>query len=501
MSDPTFENSQDLNSGACEALPNSPQLAMTRVDATHSHINRARGALKQAISRYSRQLRLPQSQEQTLELQSDLKVDVDRLSATLDKLNHGVIRVAVFGLVSRGKSAVINSLVGQNVLQTGPLHGVTRWPRSVYWTMDSDSKPSATVELIDTPGLDEVGGEVRASMAREVSHQADLILFVIAGDITRSEYQAIAELQAAHKPIILVFNKVDLYPNSDRQAIHQKLETLFKQGFDQIKPVLSADDIVMIAAAPAPLQVRMEWPDGRVTYDWESPAANVEELRQKLTQLFRQDGKSLLALNALRQARDIEVAIARKTLHLYADDADDLIWKFARWKAIAIAANPIAILDLFGGAVTDLIMIRALARLYGLPMTGYEANKLWNAIIWSSGSLLLGEIGSGLLLGFGKSAAAVAIAFDSVSGFAAYSTTAIAQASLAGYGTYRIGKAAQTYLAQGCTWGPQGANTIIQDIFNQIESNSIIHKLQNNLQPDYSSPTHSSKDKTDSFDN
>lgn len=127
-------------------------------------------------------------------------------------------------------------------------------------------------------------------------------------------------------------------------------------------------------------------------------------------------------------------------------------------------------------------MIRALARLYNLPMTGYEANKLWNAIIWSSGSLLLGEIGSGLLLGFGKSAAALATAFDSVSGFAAYSTTAIAQASLAGYGTYRVGKAAQIYLAQGCTWGPQGANTVIQDIFNNIEHDTILSNLQDDLQ-------------------
>lgn len=449
---------------------------------TDSYINRARATLKQAISRYSRQLRLAQGQAQTLELQSALKADVDRLSVTLDKLNHGVIRIAVFGLVSRGKSAVINALVGQRILQTGPLHGVTRWPRSVYWTMNSDSKQPITAELIDTPGLDEVGGEVRASMAQDVAHQADLILFVVAGDITRSEYQALTELQSVHKPIILVFNKIDLYPNADRNTIYQKLKTLFNQGLENAKPPLSLNDIVMVAAAPSPLQIRVEWPDGRITYDWESPPANVDELRQKLTQIVSKDGKALLALNALRQARDIEVAIARKTLHLYSNDADDLIWKFARWKAIAIAANPVAVLDLLGGAVTDLVMIRALARLYNLPMTGYEANKLWNAIIWSSGSLLLGEIGSGLLLGFGKSAAALATAFDSVSGFAAYSTTAIAQASLAGYGTYRVGKAAQTYLAQGCTWGPQGANTVIQDIFNNIEHDTILSKLQDDLQ-------------------
>jgi len=56
--------------------------------------------------------------------------------------------------------------------------------------------------------------------------------------------------------------------------------------------------------------------------------------------------------------------------------------------------------------VADLALIR-LARLYGLPMTGYEAAKILKTILFSSG-LLLGELGSSLLLGLGKSTAAIA---------------------------------------------------------------------------------------------
>ena len=98
-----------------------------------------------------------------------------------------MIRVAAFGLVSRGKSSVVNALVGQKVLTTGPLHGVTRWPRSVRWT---PATGKIQIELIDTPGLDEIEGEARANMAREVAKSADLILFIVAGDITRTEYEA-----------------------------------------------------------------------------------------------------------------------------------------------------------------------------------------------------------------------------------------------------------------------------------------------------------------------
>ncbi|MBF2076626.1 MAG: DUF697 domain-containing protein [Synechococcales cyanobacterium C42_A2020_086] len=457
--------------------------ALTQTTLQDAHFNRARTSLKQAISRYSQQIRLRNRKRSaaTTELQAALKTDLDRLSTTLEKLNHGLIRIAVFGLVSRGKSTVINALLGQKILQTGPLHGVTQYPRSVYWPAAGGQ---VQIELIDTPGLDEVGGELRATMAREVAEQADLILFVIAGDITRTEYRALVQLQAAHKPLLLVFNKIDLYPDQDRQTIYCKLRNLLEQDgrWSSDRPFLTPDEIVLVAAEPAPIEVRVEWPDGRVTSEWESPPPQIEELKQMLLEILNREGKSLLALNALRQARDAEATLAHKTIKLHRSEAEDLIWQFAKWKAIAVAANPVAVLDLLGGAAADLVLIRNLARLYGLPMTNHEAGKLLRAILWSSGSLLLGELGSNLLLGVGKSAAAIGAAFDSASGLMAYSSTAVAQASLAGYGSYRVGKAAQVYLEQGCTWGPQGINTVIQDILDQLDADTLIARLQRELE-------------------
>jgi uncharacterized protein (DUF697 family) len=241
------------------------------------------------------------------------------------------------------------------------------------------------------------------------------------------------------------------------------------------------EDVVRVSAEPAPVQVRVEWPDGSVTHEWESPPPQVEELRALLVDIIQKEGKSLLALNALRQARETEQGIARKALKLNQEQAEELIWKFAKWKAIAVGVNPIAILDLAGGAVTDLVMIRNLAKLYGLPMTSFEAGKLLQAILWSSGSLLLGEVGSGLLLGAGKSASAVGAMFDSVGGLMAYGSAAVAQGAIAGYGSYRVGKAAQAYLERGCTWGPDGPNTVIQDILSQVDEDTVMYRLQREL--------------------
>lgn len=245
-----------------------------------THLNRARASIRQALSWYSH-LRKPRQLTSNPELPAAVKPELEVLTSTLSKLDHGVIRIAAFGLVSRGKSAVLNALLGQKLLQTGPLNGVTQWPRSVRWTPSNSGK--VQVELIDTPGLDEIEGQARAQMAKDVARQADLILFVVAGDITRTEYQALCELRQTQKPLILVFNKVDLYPDTDRQAIYQNLQQLGAGGpaDRRLQQLLSSDEIVMVTAEPAPMEVRVEWPDGEVTHEWETPPPQVDELKQK----------------------------------------------------------------------------------------------------------------------------------------------------------------------------------------------------------------------------
>ncbi len=445
-----------------------------------THLNRTRASLRQALSWYSN-FRRHQNHLPDVELQAALRNELEVLKSSLNKLDQGVIRIAAFGLVSRGKSAVVNALLGQKILQTGPLNGVTQWPRSVRWTPSSDSK--VQVELIDTPGLDEIQGEVRAEMAREVASQADFILFVVAGDITRTEYQALCELRQSQKPLILVFNKIDLYPDQDREAIYQQLQKLGTGSPKdrRLQKMLSTQEIVMVAAEPAPLQVRVEWPNGEVTYEWETPPPQVDELKQKILTILNREGRSLLALNALFQARNAEASIAQKTLALRKAEAEDLIWRYTKYKALAVALNPIGVVDVLGGAIADLALIRSLSRLYGLPMTGYEAGKLWKKILVSSGGLLLGELGSSMVLGLGKSASAIATTIDSPTALTAYAGAAIAQAGIAGYGTYAVGQAAQVYLEQGCTWGPLGPSTVIQDILNQVEPDTILYRLRQEL--------------------
>ena len=460
------------------------------------YLQRARVSLRQALNRYTAYFRAAKNRPVESATQAQMKVDMDQLAIALNKLENRIARVAVFGLVSRGKSAVLNALFGKKVLPTGPLNGVTQAPQAIVWspspkdlasTAHSHALDNIQIELIDTPGLDEIDGQMRAEMAQAIARQADLILFVVSGDITRTEYEALCDLRQAQKPILLVFNKVDLYPDQSRQAIYHSLQqfaakSAAKSGkTEPLQRLLSANEIVLVAAEPAPLQVRVEQPDGRMTYEWESPPMQIAALKQKILTILGKEGRSLMALNALVQVQEAESRLASNLVELHNTEAEALIWKFVRYKAIAVALNPIAVLDLVGGTVSDLAMIRALSELYGLPVTRHEAGKLWKTIILSSGSVMLTEIGSGLVLGIGKTAAAAASGVDSSSSLAVYAGAAIAQASLAGVGAYSVGRAVQVYLEQGCSWGPQGANIVIQDILKQLDTTTITYRIRQEL--------------------
>ncbi len=465
---------QNLAQSAATPAVSSPEPPPTSPAPVSLDLDRARASLKQSLDRYA----ITKVGEVSPSLQSDL----DTLAHTLAKLEQTNYSIAVFGMVSRGKSAVLNALMGEKVLETGPLNGVTRFPRSIRWSPDGIIQ----IDLIDTPGLDEIDGEARAEMSAEVVRQADLILFIIAGDITQLEYQSLCELRQAQKPLLLVFNKSDLYPEIEQQVIYKQLQNLSggNASDELLQRLLSADEVVMIAADPTPLQVRIEYADGTKKFEWEKPAPQIEPLKAKIQELLTREGRSLLAINALVQARSAESNLAKSTLENLKSEANALVWKFARYKAIAVAANPIAVFDVLGGVLIDLWLIRSLAKLYNLPMTNYELKKLLNGIIFSSASLLLGELATGVVFGVGKTAALLIGSSVNVTAIPGYLGAGAVQAAVAGYGAYMVGKAAQTYLEEGCTWGQLGANTVIKEILDRVDDATIISRLRDELLPD-----------------
>ena len=109
------------NSETATNTPASPTPASLDLD-------RAKASLQQSLSRYAAIT--------VGEISPTLQTDLDTLANTLAKLEQSNYRIAAFGLVSRGKSAVLNALIGQNILEIGPIKGVSQFPRSIRCSTD-----------------------------------------------------------------------------------------------------------------------------------------------------------------------------------------------------------------------------------------------------------------------------------------------------------------------------------------------------------------------------
>jgi GTPase SAR1 family protein len=151
----------------------------------------------------------------------------------------------------------------------------------------------ARLVLVDTPGIDEVGGEAREALARDVARHADLILFVVSSDMQRRELEALSQLREAQKPILLVFNQIDRYPDADRDLIYDKIKD------ERIRDLVRPDDVVMTAASPDAVKVKTRHPDGTTSVGWERPAPIIEPLKARILAVLEREGKALVALNTL----------------------------------------------------------------------------------------------------------------------------------------------------------------------------------------------------------
>ncbi len=414
---------------------------------------------------------------------------INRLSGLLDKLENTVVHIAVFGLVGRGKSSLLNALLGAEVFTTGPTHGVTQVVEGARWSVSRDrldedtpdllrvslnSVGQSRIELIDTPGLDEVAGEERAALAQRLAEQVDLILFVVAGDITRVEYDALHALRQASKPILLVFNKVDQYPETDRQQIY---DTLCGQ---RLKDLISPEEIVMAAASPLAVQAVTQ-PDGAVTYETVRGTPQVDALKLKILDILQREGKALVALNTLLYADAVSAEIVERKRQICDRIADDTIWNGVMITAVAVALNPITMADLISGAIIDVSLILTLSRIYGLPMTQTAAIQLLKQIALGLGGITLSELVVTVGLSSLKGLLGVSALATGGLSLAPYIPVAITQAAVAGLSTYGLGQVTKTYLTNGASWGPEGPKAVVRHILDSLDEASILNRIKTEL--------------------
>ena len=396
---------------------------------------------------------------------TELQADIAQLQEMHDKVSKGRVEIVIFGEISTGKSALINALIGRQVAEVDVQGGWTKQVWGTSWDGCGYRIPGADqseVVLIDTPGINEVGGLDRAELAETTARVADLILFVTDSDLNDSEYAALVTLAAVQKPIILVFNKRDLYPAD-------QWESLWDVVKHRVEDLIPADHLVSTIADPRPIEYVIEKEGGKIETEWRKPDPDIDELKSLILNTLEREGLDLIALNAAMYAADKSDKISTLRVKLRNRRADQVIWTMAGTKAIIVALAP-PLVDIVSGLALDATMLVTLSKVYGLDFSMAQARGLAKAIAKAAGIFALGE-----LTHYGASA------LKALTVSLATAITAIPQGAAAGFSSYIIGQAAKHYFEHGGSWGGESPKQVVRRILDQTDKDSVLRHLKDEI--------------------
>jgi GTP-binding protein len=148
------------------------------------------------------------------------------------------MKIAIVGKPNAGKSTLVNHLVGEDRMLTGPEAGLTRESISshIMWK-------GTPVELVDTAGLrkkakiTEHAEKISASSSINAIEEADVVVLMMdARQPFEHQDKTLAAYAVEHgKPLVLALNKWDLIENKD--AILKEMKFQAEEGLSQVKDI------------------------------------------------------------------------------------------------------------------------------------------------------------------------------------------------------------------------------------------------------------------------
>ena len=353
------------------------------------------------------------------------------------------LSVIVYGIINAGKSSLINALTDQTARATGPIGGTTAdvvatdWPWSRTLAVGGDHQ---AVRLVDTPGLEEVdqAGRDRGELATAAAEAADLILFVLAEDLTATARDALMTLHRAGKPMVVVVNKVDLLDPTEPGAILEAIRV-------GLAGIIPPENVVAASAAPI-VRRRVEGEAGR--------PARVETVRGKpdIADLERLMGVVLAGSGAeLRALADARVEVERHVAARSLDQrdrralAERVADETSAGLALALAVNPVPLLDFLTGPGGLVVLVHRVAAVYDEPMTPAMARGLASDLMRGGRVVLWGALATTIAGGVMKLIPGLG-----------HLAGALSQGASAGYFGHVVGRALVTYLENGKDWGDGG---------------------------------------------
>ncbi len=180
------------------------------------------------------------------------------------------LKLAIVGRPNAGKSTLVNKMLGEDRMITGPEAGITRDSITIEWNWTDEEGQSRPVRLIDTAGLRKkakVDDKLEKLSAADTRHAIDFAeVVVLLLDATRGleaqDLRIADQIFEEGRAMVIALNKWDVAENGS--SLFQGVRAALDEGFAQVKGVplitVSAEtgkgiDILMKVA----LETRAAW--------------------------------------------------------------------------------------------------------------------------------------------------------------------------------------------------------------------------------------------------
>lgn len=312
------------------------------------------------------------------------------LEALLQQLESSEVEIAVFGRVSSGKSSLLNTVFGAELLPVG-VTPVTAVPTRIHWGEKTLARISfaeqpeeeihisrlaefvseagnpenakrvtralveaplprlqRSVAFVDTPGI----GSLATSGERQTRNylpRCDLGVLLIDGALTPQDLELLRVLYESGIPGIAALSKADLLSEPDRQRMKSHAES-------EVRRALSLDlKVGLVSSAPGAVTLAHAWFEGEIAPRLqrarelrdESTRRKLAHLRESAAAILRVqlgrgrevDSKALQTLDAEAQVAVSDAAARSRELSSNADLFCELVIRKAAQAVIAVEAG------------------------------------------------------------------------------------------------------------------------------------------------------------------
>jgi GTPase len=153
------------------------------------------------------------------------------------------LKLAIVGRPNAGKSTLVNRMLGEDRMITGPEAGITRDSITIDWAWSGPDGTARQVRLIDTAGLRKkakVDDKLEKLSAADTKHAIDFAeVVVLLLDATRGleaqDLRIADQIFSEGRALVIALNKWDVAENGS--SLFQGVRAALEEGFSQVRGV------------------------------------------------------------------------------------------------------------------------------------------------------------------------------------------------------------------------------------------------------------------------